>query len=207
MKIKGIYLLFNVLISIAVCQDQLNLQGKFRITINDTIWNPAKSFTDSLTLLKNTSKFYYHIIGAHDTGDYTHTSLRLPQTLNTSGILKQIVLYYNFLSDEQARERERLIIFPFFISIENEPFVTCQYHKGGEFRITVNRWEVIPVPPAPTPEEKNIYNKIVNRALKQSSSLDEIDEKILRLVASEIKMDYAKVKEIYQTTLLWQRSQ
>jgi len=64
----------------------------------------------------------------------------------------------------------------------------------------------VPVPSAPSPEEKSLYNEVLNLAFKSSNSLDNIDRDIFANVAAKHRISIEQLTRLYQRILLWQRS-
>lgn len=185
---------------------QLKLPYPLRITVNDTVFTADSAFYETLLSLQMNNRYLYHIAGVHTDDAITFTTLRLPQTLTKKDIIKQIILYYNFISDDKMRAREYLRIFPFFESLGKQSPVRCRYKTGGQFIIDMDQWATIPLPPAPSPEDKDIYNQITNRALRQNNTLDEVDPAILQAVAAQNNLSFEEAEHIYHHVLLWQRS-
>jgi len=208
----GCKIVFAIILILAACyqprleaQPVLNFPNGIRITVNDSLYHVNQSFLDSLRLCYDQSRFLYHIAGVHFDSQYTFTSMRLPQTLGQRELMKQIILYYNFLGDETKRRFERILIFPFFVPLKEPAPVSCRY-RDGLFRITILHWQQVPIPPMPSPEDREIYNQIINHTLEVSNTLDEIDKRILMDTAEENNLTLDEVLKIYQDVLLWQRS-
>jgi hypothetical protein len=199
-------LLFLFLLCPIDAQTILNFEHPIKISINDSTFNPKTGFIDSLKMYYSQNSFYYHIAGAHRDENNVYTILRIPQTLTFRELLIQIILYYNFLPDNQSRKSERVNIYPFFSEIENPAPIRCRYTENGVFIIKVLYWHVLPIPLPPSPEEKDLYNKLINHANKKSYSMDEIDKSIFVEVSSKNQVSLEKLRSIYERVLLWQRS-
>lgn len=185
----------------------LNFPNGIRISVNDSIYIVHETFRDSLTELYESNRFLYHIAAVHNTGAWVSTILRLPQTLGKTDVIKQVILYYNFLPDENTRRAEHLKVFPFFMSLKEPAPVVCYYKGNGLFDIKLTSWKKVPIPPPPSPEDREIYNQIMNRMLDGSGTLDEVHDTTLKEVAIRNDMPLYKIRKIYRDVLLWQRSQ
>jgi hypothetical protein len=199
-------LLFLFIIRPVNAQAILNFTHPIEISINDSTYIPDPGFIDSLKMFYNQNGFYYHIAGAHRDENRIYTILRIPQTLNFKELLIQIILYFNFLPDDQNRLSEQVNIYPFFDVIESPAPVICRYDKKGVFKISVLHWSVVPIPPAPSPEDKALYNMLINHANKNSYTMDDIDKTIFEEVSSKSCISLEELQLIYERVLLWQRS-
>jgi len=157
-------------------------------------------------MLYNQNSFYYHIAGAHRNENRVYTILRIPQTLTFKEVLIQVLLYYNFLPDDESRRNEQLNIYPLFDEIEDPAPVICRYSHKSVFKISAFYWFVTPVPLAPSPEDKALYNKLISHVSKNSYSMDEIDKSVFVEVSSKNRVSLEELQGIYERVLLWQRS-
>ena len=83
----------------------------------------------------------------------------------------------------------------------------CTYQPGGKFYFTVNRWSVVPVPPAPDPSQKNIFNQIIDEMLENYQVMEGLRPEILQKIAEKNKIAVDEVQKIYENTILWQEAQ
>jgi len=184
----------------------LNIPGPISITQNDSSYSPCTEFLDSLVMLHDKNAFYYNIAGVHRDEYKIFTILRLPESLYLQDVIKQTILYYNFLPDENIRQEEELHIFPLFKDLNDPPALIARYNGKGKFDFTIYHWMRVPVPSAPSPEEKSLYNEVLNLAFKSSNSLDNIDRDIFANVAAKHRISIEQLTRLYQRILLWQRS-
>jgi hypothetical protein len=149
-------------------------------------------------------KIYYKIIGASRKESTVITQVQMPQILTLDEVLRQIVLYYTTLPNEDSRENERLNIYPYFEATDADPPLKCQYISEGIYNIDVERWTQIPVPDQPIIEEKDIYNQILQVSFHEVQSFGDISDNVFEKVAIKNKLSVAQVREIYRNTILWQ---
>ena len=131
------------------------------------------------------------------------TKIRIPQVLPLSSVIQQIILYYSILSDEDSKEVEILQIFPYFCPLQIPPAISCVYSTTNGYVISVDSWNPVPVPPAPGPEEKFIYNQVVEKALANPDIIDDIPDEIFQAVARENNRKATEVRSIYEKVQLW----
>jgi hypothetical protein len=65
----------------------------------------------------------------------------------------------------------------------------------------------VPIPANPKPEEKEIFNQIIDTSFEQVQKFGDISEKIFQKIAQKNKMTSEDVKNIYQNIILWQLNQ
>ncbi|MGD9900788.1 MAG: hypothetical protein AB7T22_16805, partial [Calditrichaceae bacterium] len=135
------------------------------------------------------------------------TIIRIPQTYELKQVLIQLIIYYGLYPTETENAKEEVRVYPYFNSIYDKPFLISHYKKNGRLTIQLLSWETTPVPPEPLPEEKQIFNDLLNYNISSISSLDDIDENVIEIFARSRSMPTTYVKRIYQNILLWQLSQ
>ena len=116
-------------------------------------------------------------------------------------------MYYALLNNEDDRENEKIMVYPYFASIDNKESIICNYQRSGKYYFKVREWQTIPIPAKPSPEEKEIFNQIMETSFQQVNNFGDIDEDIFRQIANRVRLPAEKVKSIYQNIILWQLSQ
>ena len=198
-------LLACVCCNIAVwAQPIVQLPREVHIVVNEVSFMPSDSWVDSLIDQAHNLDIKYEIVNTIHSGIHVTTKIRMPQVLTFPAVMHQIVIYYALLSDKPARVREKLLIYPYFYPLQNKPVVICSYSEAGIYEITDLNWKTIPVPPAPGPEEKYIYNQIIEKTLENLDIINDIPDVVLEQVAAENKRSVSEIKTIYQNIQLWQ---
>jgi len=185
-------------------QPTVQLPKELNIAVNDISFMPADSWVDSLIDQAHNLDIKYEIVNTIHSGLHVTTKIRMPQVLTFPAVLHQIVIYYALLSDEPSRVQETLLVYPYFYALRNKPVVICTYSEAGIYEITDLNWKTIPVPPAPGPEEKYIYNQIIEITLENLDIIDDIPDMVFEQVAAENKRSVSEIKTIYQNIQLWQ---
>ncbi len=199
------FLLAYVSCNFAVlAQPTVQLPKELNIVVNELSFIPADNWLDSLINQAHNLYIKYEIVNTIDSGVRVTTKIRMPQVLTFPAVLQQIILYYALLSDEPARVQERLLVYPYFYPLQNKPAVVCSYSETGVYEITNLNWKTIPVPPAPGPEEKYIYNQIIEKTLESLDIIDDIPDRVFEQVAAENKRSVSEIKTLYQNIQLWQ---
>ncbi len=185
-------------------QPTVELPTELNLVINDKPYTPTEGWMDSLLDQSKKLQVKYEIVNSVQNGSQITTKVRMPQVLTFSSVLHQIILYYALLSDESARSRENLLIYPYFDPLSNAPAIYCSYSPSTGYEIIKTVWETIHVPTAPGPEETYFYNQIIEKTLENLDIIDDIPDEIFMQVASENKRSVQEIKIIYQNILLWQ---
>jgi len=198
--------LLSIIISSPIlrAQDEIKLPHEILLTVNGSELPLTDGWIDSLIDDAFGVKIYYKIVGASRKESSVITDIQIPQILSINDVYQQIVLYYTILPDENSREREVLNIYPYFESTEKEPALRCQYFSEGKYEINVEYWYRIPIPDQPIPEDKDIYNQILQISFHEVQSLGDISDDIFGKVAIKNGLSLQRVREIYQNTILWQ---
>ena len=204
--ISFIGILFIVLMSAQIlpAQPVVNLPKEVNIKINGTELTLTSGWIDTLVDVAYDGEIYYKIIGAKKSQFYVTTVLQIPQILNLNDVLRQIVIYYALLQNEKSRETEVLTIYPYFTSLKEEPALKVQYTTAGKYDIDLNRWNPVPVPDQPIPEQKYIFNQIIQASFSGLQSIGDVPDKVFQEIAEKNNMSFEKVRSIYQNTILWQ---
>ena len=199
------FILFIIISSpILKAQDEIKPPHKILLTVNGFELPLTEGWIDSLIDDAFGVKIYYKIVGASRKESLVITEIQIPQILSINEVYRQIVLYYTILPDEDSREREFLNIYPYFESTEEDPALRCQYFSEGKYEMDVDYWHRVPIPDQPVPEDKDIYNQILQISFREVQSLGDISDDIFVKVAIKNGLSLQRVREIYQNTILWQ---
>ena len=177
------------------------------IYVNDTLYTPSDVWFDSLSQEAQKSKICYVIIGTSSTKSSVLTHIQLPQIISLKQVLRQVVLYYSMIAREKDRIKEKVNIYTYFQSNRSAPMLTVTYSKPGVFKIQLRKWDRIPVPSAPTPEEKAVFNQVLQTAFQEVQTFSSISESVFKKVALRNSISVKVVKNIYQNVTLWQQAQ
>jgi len=165
----------------------------------------SQGWQDSLIDEANSDKIRYKIVGAWGRDTQVTTFIQLPQILSIDQVYRQVVLYYSLIKGEIEREREFLRIYPYFVSPDSKPSLTCYYQSEGQYYFDVKDWEQVVIPPGPTPEERHIFNQIIQASFHGVQSFTDIAEEIFRKIALQNNLSVEYVEKIYKNTILWQQ--
>lgn len=186
-------------------QPDINLPSQFNLIVNDTELYLTCGWVDSLVVEALSAEIRFKIVGASCSDKSVITQIQLPQFLSLSQVYRQIVIYYSLIPEED-RQKDKLYIYPYFLRDENSPSLECRYNSGGEFDISVFKWEQIPIPSQPDKKQLEIFNKILQVSFHETSSFSGISEELLNKFAQSNDLPAKRVKQIYQNTILWQLS-
>jgi len=198
-----IFLAFTPILS----QPEIILPAEVNIIINDSVFDPSESWTDSLISEAQSGYLRYEIASTFRHSLKIQTKVRIPQFFTFSQVIRQIVFYYGLLSDENARKAEELWIYPFFSDLDEEPAAICTCLKNGWFELKLNDWTTINVSKIPSPEEKYLYNQLVDSAMTEFGDRDGISDGIFKVVAKENDISIEKLQKIYEAVKLWMLAQ
>jgi hypothetical protein len=185
-------------------QPEIKLPAYINLVINESEFSLSTGWIDSLVDDALSGKIHYKIIGAKRSERYILTNVQIPQILTLREVLRQIVIYYSLIPDEKAREKEILKIYPYFNPPEGKSALVVKYITAGKFNIELNRWETIPLPEPPIPEDKDIFNQILQEAFDGPQSIGDVKDVVLEKVAARNNRTIGQVRSIYQNIVLWQ---
>jgi hypothetical protein len=185
-------------------QLQVDLPSQINIYINDSLFTPPVAWNDALIDEAQSGKIRYKIAGFRRDNKWVFTKIKLPQIFKLPQVIRQIILYYSLLNEEEDRELDEILVYPYFSSLNQKEAITCKYRRSGKYYFKVNSWQTIPIPAKPSPEEKEIFNQIMETSFQQVNKFGDIDEKIFKKVASQNGLPANRVKSIYQNIILWQ---
>lgn len=185
-------------------QLNIRLPEEIKLIVNGSLFNQTPDWMDSLKNDASAGKIYYNIIGANGKKSAVITHIQIPQILSLNEVFRQIILYYSLLPDEKNREIEQLYIYPYFKSRDSEPAIISRYTPEGTYHIDVNVWDRVPVPPQPIPENRDIFNQILQVSFEDIQFIGDISNSVFEKVAAKNNLSLKRIKEIYQNTILWQ---
>lgn len=189
-----------------IAQIEIDLPSEVMIHINDTTMELSVGWIDSLVVEAEQGKIRYKIVHAEGDGHQVFTSLKLPQILSLNEIVRQIIFYYSLLSSDMEREKETLAIYPYFNSIQQRAYINCTYRTGGNYFLKVRNWHTVSIPPTPKPEDKFIFNQILNETFGNIQHFGTIPDEIFSKIALRNQLTAQEVRTIYENTILWQLS-
>lgn len=187
-------------------QLDLYIPDKIAITVNDSSLMNDRTWLDSLASLIPHHKLLHSIIGFNTDGNRVTTKIRLPQTLSKKQLVENIVVYYCLFDSDKKRVAEHLLVYPYFVPVDNKPFATCRYGGNGSFIIHINQWPVVRIPVEPDFIEKELYNQVLQEAFRESQNMDSIPDEIFSRVAQKNHLNPDSVVQIYQRVYLWHKS-
>jgi hypothetical protein len=206
-KVSFLILLIFIAYNSILAQPEIILPAEVNIIINDSVFDPSESWTDSLITEAQAGYLRYEIASTYRQSSKIQTKIRIPQFFTFSQVIRQIVFYYALLSDDDSRKIEELWIYPFFSALDEKPSVICNCLKNGWYQITLNGWNTISVSNIPSPEEKYLYNQLVDSAMTEFGDRDGISDAIFEVVAEENNISIEKLKKIYESVKLWMLAQ
>ncbi len=198
-------LLLSLPIFPAQAQMEIHIPSAINLTVNRVPHPLSQGWLDSLIDEANSDKIRYKIVGAWGKDSQVTTLIQLPQILSLDQVYRQVVLYYSLISGEIEREREFLRIYPYFVSPDNKPSLSCYYQSEGHYYFEVNDWEQVAIPPGPTPEERYIFNQIMQASFHSVQSFTDISEEIFKKIALQNNLPLEYIEKIYKNTILWQQ--
>lgn len=196
-----ITLLFSISFSLCA-QINIKLQSHFEVNVNDSIIEFSNLWFDSLITEANNSKIYYQISGYESSNRISTAKLKIPQTLKLNEIIRQVIFYYSLLESEQEKEKEQVLLFPFFVDITKPEYIKCNY-ANKTFYFKLREWITQPKPLQPTPEEKYIYNQIMKNAIEKTMVFGEVPENSIKEISLLRKKPFNEINEVYKKVTLW----
>ena len=204
---KFLFLLFSFIPFLCHAQVEIDLPVSINIYNNEVYLPVSDNWIDSLITEASSGKLHYTIAGAYADNEKVITRLHVPQILSLHQVYYQVIFYYALLSTETDRVKEQVLIYPYFFDINKQPFIMCNYKTSGKYYFTVKHWSVVPVPPMPDPEEKWIFNQIIEAMLDGIQKMGSTPEELFRQIAEKNNLPVNRVQSIYENTILWQESQ
>ena len=207
-RLKLADLLFILLLPFSLlAQLAIDLPSSVEIFINAAHPTLTEGWMDSLVEESRSGKLHYNIAGTFADEHTVRTYLRIPQILSLNRVFCQVIFYYSLISEETDRIREQVFIFPYFSNMQEFPAMSCTYRSQGKFYFTITRWQVVPVPPQPNPEERDIFNQIIEVMLGDIQKMGSVAADIFKQIAEKNKLPVNEVRRIYENTILWQEAQ
>ena len=200
-----LFLLLSLPIYPVLAQMEIHIPSEINLTVNRVQLPMSQEWLDSLIDEANSDKIRYKIVGAWGKDTQVTTLIQLPQILSLDQVYRQVILYYSLLDGEIEREREFLRIYPYFVSPDSKPSLTCYYQSEGQYYFDVIDWEQVAIPPGPTPEERHIFNQIMQASFHGVQSFTDISEEIFKKIALQHNLPVEYIEKIYKNTILWQQ--
>ena len=105
---------------------------------------------------------------------------------------------------EKLKDQGDKLPFPYYFeSTDSKPALKSHYISEGKYDVEVFRWNPVPIPNQPIPEDKDIYNQILHTSFSGLQSLGDVPVKIFEEIAIKNDLTVEQVKTIYQNTILW----
>jgi hypothetical protein len=186
-------------------QMEIHIPSEINLTVNHVLLSLSQGWLDSLIDEANSDKIRYKIVGAWGKNTQVITFIQLPQILSLDQVYRQVILYYSMLDGEIEREREFLRIYPYFVSPDSKPSLTCYYQSEGQYDFEVKDWTQVAIPPGPTPEERHIFNQIMQASFNGVQSFTDVSEEIFKKIALQYNLPVEYIEKIYKNTILWQQ--
>ncbi len=199
---KNYVVIFFCLTYSIFAQFDITIQDSFEVVVNDSSADLNQLWYDSLKSEANQSKIYYQISGYETSKHASTAKIKIPQTLTLKQIMRQVIFYYSMLSDEKEREKEKLLLYPFFTDISEPEYLNCSYSKNTYY-FQLKKWKTIPTPSQPTPEEKFIYNQIMKSAMQNTLDFEELPEGAIKEASLFHNKPINEIYEIYKKVALW----
>jgi len=197
---KSLFLFFIPFSLIA--QIEIILPDTFKVTINDKQISLEQSWYDSLQSEAKYAKIYYQLAGYHSFNRSAVAKLKIPQTLGIKQVLRQVIFYYGLLDNERQREKEKVLIYPFFSDTDDHESIRCKF-LDNNFYFHLNNWRTVSFPLEPTLEEKFIYNQILENAMQNTLLFAELPKDAIKKVSNDQNMTIEEVHKIYKKIVLW----
>jgi len=195
--------LFIILIYFPLsAQINIILPDSFQVIVNDEVAQLSQTWYDSLKSEVSQNKIHYQIGGYHSKNRTAVAKLRIPQTLSFKQVIRQVIYYYSMLDDDIDREKEKVLIYPFFTDIDEPEFANCIF-SDNIYYFYINKWKTESLPSNPTPEEKYIYNLILKYAFQNTLIFEEVPENALKEVSLHQNKSTDEIYHIYKKVALW----
>lgn len=201
------YIILHISIQLSYPQIDNDFLYDLKISINDSTFIPDSIFTKEILSKAENGKINYTICGMAFSNHMARTRVKIPQTFDQDNVIRQCVLYFYLLNNNEDRNREYLEVYPFFEPLTNRPYVIVRYQNDGILKINFREWDIIQVPSKPTSIEAEIYNQVIELSYHKISVFDTVDVKIFEKVAIKNDLNVSIVINIYKKVLLWQKSQ
>jgi hypothetical protein len=202
-SLPGIIISILIAAQIVIAQTQIDLPREIKLEVNGSELSFTSDWIDSLVDEAYAGMIHYKIVGAKRSDYYITTQIQIPQILTLNDVMRQIVLYYSLLPNEESREAEILTIFPYFESTDGKPALKTHYDSEGEYDIELFHWNTVPIPNQPIPEHKYIVNQILQTSFSGVQSLGDVPDTVFEEVANENDLTVEQTRIIYQNTILW----
>ena len=205
--IKKIICMVYITPVLVLSQIHIDIPADLNIYINKVKYVPSQGWMDSLFNEALNNRIKYKIIRWHTTGNRSLTTLQIPQILTKGEVLRQVVLYYYTKSDQDEMKNDEVIIYPFGDIENNEEFIRCRYFLSDSLEFKIKQWTTITLTSEPTPEEKYLYDQIIEYSLESGRSWSNIPATVFKKIARDNHILLDSVKVIYHKVNLWKSAQ
>ena len=114
------FVLYILLISFPLsAQINIILPDSFQVIVNDEVAQLSQAWYDSLKSEAFQNKIQYQIGGYHSKNRSAVAKLRIPQTFSFNQVIRQVIYYYSLLNSFNDREKEKVLVYPFFQILMN----------------------------------------------------------------------------------------
>jgi hypothetical protein len=199
---KAYLIILILLTNYLFAQIELTLPTNFKVKVNDSLIELNQSWIDSLKSEAKQTRLHYQIAGYQTSIFATTVKLRIPQTLTFNQAIRQVILYYSLLQNDVEREKEKVLIYPYFADVEESEFLSCIYAENNYY-FNKKKWETKTFKSPPTPEEKYIHNQILRIAMQDTLVFEEIPENAIKEESSNQNKSYDEIYRIYKKVTLW----
>jgi hypothetical protein len=175
---------------------------KISVFVNGDPFPVNTTWVDSAQRQFESMTIRYNITGAHSYGSEVTTMIRLPQVLTAPEVIEQVLLYYFMLDEETAKNSEQLFIYPYFTDQNQRPPIRASY-QSGTLNVNIKEWKTVQRPKLPTPEEREIYNQIVENFFTEVQEYNSMSSDQFNKIAKKNNISVERVQKIYEDVILW----
>ena len=172
------------------------------VFVNGDAFPISAAWVDSAQSHSELMTIRYKITGAHSYGSEITTMIRLPQVLTVQQVIEQVLLYYFMLEEETAKNNEQLYIYPYFTEQDQQPPIRVKY-QSGTLKVDLKEWKTVQRPKLPSPEEREIYNQIVENFFHEVQEYNTMSTDRFQKIAQKNNIPVERVRKIYEDVILW----
>jgi hypothetical protein len=172
------------------------------VFINGDAYPISAAWVDSAQSQSELMTIRYNITGAHSYGSEVTTMIRLPQVLTVQQVIEQVLLYYFMLEEETLKNNEQLYIYPYFTDQAQQPAIRVRY-LSGTLKVDLKEWKTVRRPKLPTPEEREIYNQIIEDFFNEIQEYNSMSNDRFQKIAQKNNIPVERVRKIYEDVILW----
>ena len=142
-SMKILFLIFLIISLPISAQVNIILPDSFQVVINDNLVQLNQTWYDSLKNEVEQNKIHYEIAFRRSNKNSAETKLRIPQTFSFKQAIRQVIIYYSLLNRDFEREKEKVLIYPYFMDVDETEFVICNYSENTYY-FHKKKWKTIP---------------------------------------------------------------